>query len=755
MPDIGKLLWPRSVAVVGASSDTERLRGRILQVMKGHPFAGPIYPVCRSEAEVQGLKAFRSVADAAGPRRISRFSSFRRNSFRRSSSAAAPPAFRAATILSSGFAEEPGGAGRRLQDEIRAIAERYDMAVSGPNGEGFANTAAALCPTFSPVMEGGAAPLRRADGAARPGRGRSRKAAAWALRFFDRGRPKNLSFRYIVTTGNEACLETFDFVDYMLDEGKTDVFLLLLEDVKNFATFDRVAAKALRAGKPLIVGKLGQSERRQPRGASHTAARAGSARRLSRPVRAPRRDRERRDLDEMVDIAAAFLTVGPRLPAGKRVGICTSSGGGGAWVADACVAAGLDVPELDAETRALIDARLPSYGTSQNPVDVTAQAVHQFGYAEFARLVAGSPAVDGVIVVVTGRYPRLLMRDREPLEKLARESAKPILMWSYTQPAQACSALLREAGYPLFTDVHNCARALRVDGGLPGRPRAVGSMRRTEGSLMGPFKDIGVETSGFVALIEIRRPPNNFFDIALIREIADALEALDRDDGCRAVVLASQGKAFCAGANFGDGSALEPRGSAAGRAGAAGRAPLYGGGPPVPHRKPIIGAIHGAAVGGGLGLALVADFRVTCPEARFCANFTRLGFHPGFGLTTTLPEVIGKANAALMFYTSRRVTGEEAHRMGLADMLVAQDQVRPAALKLAAEIAENAPLGVIATRATMRAGLADRVRDGDRARAGGAEPPAHDRRLQGRRQGHGRASRPEFRRPLITLRARD
>ena len=226
---------------------------------------------------------------------------------------------------------------------------------------------------------------------------------------------------------------------------------------------------------------------------------------------------------------------------------------------------------------------------------------------------------------------------------------------------------------------------------------------------MGPFKDIAVETSGFVSLIEIRRPPNNFFDIALIREIADALEALDGNDACRAVVLAAQGKAFCAGANFGDGSTLNRAGQRAGEQAN-----------PVQHlymeavrlfrtSKPIIGAIHGAAVGGGLGLALVADFRVTCPEARFCANFARLGFHPGFGLTTTLPEVIGKTNAALMFYTSRRVGGEDAYRMGLADVLVAQDEVRPAALKLAAEIAENAPLGVIATRATMRAGLADRV----------------------------------------------
>jgi enoyl-CoA hydratase/carnithine racemase len=127
-------------------------------------------------------------------------------------------------------------------------------------------------------------------------------------------------------------------------------------------------------------------------------------------------------------------------------------------------------------------------------------------------------------------------------------------------------------------------------------------------------------------------------------------------------------------------------------------------------QKPIVGAIHGAAVGGGLGLAMVPDFRVACPETRFCANFSRLGFHPGFGLSVTLPEVIGKTNAAMMFYTSRRVTGEEALAMGLADMLVPQDQVRSAAQKLAGEIAENAPLAVVSTRATLRQGLADRVK---------------------------------------------
>lgn len=227
---------------------------------------------------------------------------------------------------------------------------------------------------------------------------------------------------------------------------------------------------------------------------------------------------------------------------------------------------------------------------------------------------------------------------------------------------------------------------------------------------MGPFDDIAVERHGLVALIEIRRPPNNFFDVSLIREIAEALETLDGDAGCRAVVLASQGKAFCAGANFNDPKRQAAEASGGGLQQSA-----------VPHlyleavrlfrtKKTIVAAVHGAAIGGGLGLAMAADFRVACPETRFAANFTRLGFHPGFGLTVTLTEAVGPTNAALMFYTSRRVTGEEAYRMGLASVLVPQDEVRAAALKLAAEIAENSPLGLEATRATMRAGLADRVR---------------------------------------------
>ena len=223
--------------------------------------------------------------------------------------------------------------------------------------------------------------------------------------------------------------------------------------------------------------------------------------------------------------------------------------------------------------------------------------------------------------------------------------------------------------------------------------------------------ELGVELAEFVATVEIRRPPHNFFDFDLIRQLAEAFEALDQNPACRAIVLAAQGKSFCAGANFGDGGALAEDGRIPGRTGGSSTAHLYVEAVRLFRtQKPIVGAIHGPAVGGGLGLALVPDFRVTCPEARFSANFTQLGFHPGFGLTVTLPELIGRSNAALMFYTSRRIKGEDAFRMGLADVLVPLDQVRGAALDLAREIAGCAPLGVLATRATLRHGLAERVR---------------------------------------------
>jgi len=223
--------------------------------------------------------------------------------------------------------------------------------------------------------------------------------------------------------------------------------------------------------------------------------------------------------------------------------------------------------------------------------------------------------------------------------------------------------------------------------------------------------DLGISLHDHVATVEIQRPPHNFFDFHLIRQLADALEGLDEDPACRSVLLCSEGKSFCAGANFGDGSQVQADGSVEGSLNRVGVDHLYVEAVRVfSARKPIIGAIQGAAIGGGLGLAMVPDFRVGCAEARFAANFTRLGFHPGFGLTHTLPRIIGTQKANLMFLTSRRIRGDQAHEWGLLDILTPLDELRQTAWNLAHEIAINSPLGVISTRATLRHGLAEAVR---------------------------------------------
>jgi len=219
------------------------------------------------------------------------------------------------------------------------------------------------------------------------------------------------------------------------------------------------------------------------------------------------------------------------------------------------------------------------------------------------------------------------------------------------------------------------------------------------------YGDVSVRLEAHIALVEIHRPPHNHFDAQLIQDLADAFESLDSDPECRALVLASEGKSFCAGASFNQGAA------AAGDEVASSTSRLYQHAVRLfSSEKPVVAAIQGAAIGGGLGLALVADFRVVSPEARFAANFVKLGIHPGFGLTYTLPRVIGVQRAALMFYTGRRIAGEEAVAWGLADVLASPELLREEAIKLATEIAECAPLAVQSTRATMRRGLADAVR---------------------------------------------
>jgi enoyl-CoA hydratase/carnithine racemase len=201
-----------------------------------------------------------------------------------------------------------------------------------------------------------------------------------------------------------------------------------------------------------------------------------------------------------------------------------------------------------------------------------------------------------------------------------------------------------------------------------------------------------------VSLVCLHRPPNNFFDTALLGAVADAYESLAESTSCRAIVLRSEGKHFCAGLDFANNKEQDI-------------AALYRNALRIfAAPLPVVAAVQGAAIGGGLGLALSADFRFATPESRFGANFSRLGFHHGFGLTVTLPRVVGEQRAADLLYSGRRVDGGEARALGLCDGLVDDDDLLPAATAYARTLAASGPLAVRSIRATLRQGLVERLR---------------------------------------------
>src|SRR5215467_10712500 len=211
---------------------------------------------------------------------------------------------------------------------------------------------------------------------------------------------------------------------------------------------------------------------------------------------------------------------------------------------------------------------------------------------------------------------------------------------------------------------------------------------------------VTVDLDDHVATVEIHRPPHNWFDIGVMTELADAVLGLDDEPACRALVLCSEGKNFCAGADLKGSDLLDSTTRLYEQA-----ARLFS------NRKPIVAAVQGAAVGGGLGLALAADFRVATPESRFSCNFAKLGFHQGFGISVTLPAVVGQQRALELLYTGGQVRGAEALAIGLCDRLSSPEDLRAAAQEFASEIAAAGPLAVLEIRETMRGRLAAQVRD--------------------------------------------
>ena len=459
MPDLDALFRPRAIALVGVSPDRTVIRGRIVEAVTLHGFDGPLYGVSRSHDEIAGIACYPSVNALPGPVDLA-IITIPAEHVAATLRTCGEIGAKAAIVISSGFGEERGEAGAARQSAIAAIAREFDMAVLGPNAEGFLNSRIPLAATFSPAV------VNVEDGL-RPRGSRCRGIAVVSqsggigFSFFHRGRPKALNFSFVVSTGNEAGLNAMDVAGYLVEDDETAVVLAFLEGIRAPDDLLRVAVRAAELRKPLVFAKVGRSEAAAAAAASHTASLAGTARSYDAVFRRYG-ILSGEDQEHMVDIGAAFAFFGDRLPKGTRVGILTPSGGAGAWLADVCEQHGLTVPVLDAGTRAAIDRMLPAYGASRNPVDVTAQVIFTVGYAPPLELLAGTLGIDAVLVAGSLSHARYIERDFENLVRIGRRVDRPVIFCGYTRADPHAVELLARAGFPCTTSMANAVKAIRA-----------------------------------------------------------------------------------------------------------------------------------------------------------------------------------------------------------------------------------------------------------------------------------------------------
>jgi acetate---CoA ligase (ADP-forming) len=450
---LDRFLAPAAIAIIGASPDSSKIRGRLLHLLRENGYTGQLYPVNPSYREMAGLRCFPSVGAIGAPVDLALVAIPAETVLAALEDCAAAGVGHA-VIISSGFAEQ-GGAQAGLQEEIAALARRTGLRVCGPNAEGFHNDVAHVAATFSPAVEvkPGEEPLRATERRV----GVVAQSGGMGFALFNRGRAQGLSFSSIVSTGNEADLTASDFFAHMARDTETSVILLFLESVRDPPVFLAAAAAAAAQGKPVVAVKIGRSAAGERAARSHTASMAGwnaaydAAFAAHGIIRAD-------DPDEAVAIAAAFATA--PLARGPRVAVVTASGGAGAWAADALAGAGLSLPELSAPLQQAIGAFIPAYGSARNPVDITAQAVLTGGLLRATELLCDSAEVDAVLAVVSLASEKRMSIDIAALKALVQRQAKPVLFYSYTLPSMLARRALAEAGLTVHTALGAVAAAM-------------------------------------------------------------------------------------------------------------------------------------------------------------------------------------------------------------------------------------------------------------------------------------------------------
>jgi acetate---CoA ligase (ADP-forming) len=451
MPLNPRVLQPRSVAVVGASEDTSKTRGKILRCLKDAGYAGSIYPVNPGGYEaIQDLKAYATLADLPQVPDLL---------------LVGIPGAGVPALIEDAAARGCAGAVVFSSDVVAAdmqravaVARRHGMNVLGPNTEGFYLPKADLAATFAHVVEECIAhppPARRAK---RPVAVVSQSGGI-GFALFGRALHEHLDLHSVVTTGNEADLEVLDFVEHLVESGEAGVILLFIEGLHDARRFAAVAGKAAAKQVPIVVMKVGRSEAGQRAAISHTAHLAGADTAYDAAF-------ERHgvirvfDAEEML-AAGAALSLMPAIRGG-RTAVVTTSGGAGGWAADLLSAQGLELPALSESLQQRIMQFVPPYASAGNPVDTTVAVTENQGKPLMGVLDAlvGSGEVDAVVVNMgLGTKGRIGGMAPE-LKPLLERSSVPVLFHSHIAPSQENLAALADIGAHGFPSFRACAGAL-------------------------------------------------------------------------------------------------------------------------------------------------------------------------------------------------------------------------------------------------------------------------------------------------------
>src|SRR3984885_6499498 len=277
------------------------------------------------------------------------------------------------------------------------------------------------------------------------------------------GTAVGLDFSYIITTGNEYDLDCLELAARLVDTPETEVVVMLIEGVRDLAELEAVGERFRAAGKRLVVAKLGTTTPGARGAYAHTRHVAGDQAEYASLFRAHgvlAADSEEELIDVVQAIAKSRARGSQQLPPGARVGIATTSGGAGVWLADACAARGLAVPELSAAVQERLKAHMPPFGSPVNPVDLTAQLTAGGTVVPALRVLAESGEVDAVVLVTSLSSAGRLERDAAALTELVARSGLPIFIFTYTRPAPSCVQILQDLGVPWHISAARAARGL-------------------------------------------------------------------------------------------------------------------------------------------------------------------------------------------------------------------------------------------------------------------------------------------------------